>query len=97
MAPQMIEHHRKFRGIYADELKFTNDVNQDEALRKLYRKFLVFNNPIDKNVWTIDQFIHIWVIKILKATGNQFSGKSSYYSERFNDLRGRYGRKEPQY
>jgi len=96
----MIEHHRKFRGIYADELKFTNDVNQDEALRKLYRKFLIFNNPIDKDVWTIDQFIHIWVIRILKAVDNQFSdkyGRASYYSERFDDLRGRYDRKEPQY
>jgi hypothetical protein len=96
MAPQMIEHHRKFRGIYADELKFTNDVNQDEALRKLYRKFLVFNNPIDKDVWTIDQFVHIWVIRILKADVNQFSdkyGRASYYSERFDDLRGRYDRK----
>lgn len=38
----------------------------EEFIQKLYRKFLVFNKPINKDVWNIYKFLKIWLMKIAK-------------------------------
>lgn len=38
---------------------------QDEKFQALYRKFLVYNKPIDEKIWTPKQFLHMSVLKFL--------------------------------
>ena len=44
---------------------FIHSTLSDEKFQALYRKFLVYNKPIDENIWTPKQFLHMSIMKFL--------------------------------
>jgi hypothetical protein len=44
---------------------FIHSTLSDEKFQALYRKFLVYNKPIDEKIWTLKQFLHMSVMKFL--------------------------------
>lgn len=44
---------------------FIHSTLSDEKFQTLYRKFLVYNKPIDEKIWTPEQFLHMSIMKFL--------------------------------
>lgn len=59
----IIKDLRKLRNS-SNEHHYWEWLGEQEKWQKLYRKFLVFNKPIDENVWTIEQFLKMWFMKV---------------------------------
>lgn len=49
----------------SDKKRFTDETLSDKKFQALYRKFLVYNKPIDEKIWTLKQFLHMSVMKFL--------------------------------
>lgn len=45
--------------------EFIHSTLSDEKFQALYRKFLVYNKPIDEKIWTLKQFLHMSIMKFL--------------------------------
>ena len=45
--------------------KFIHSTLSDEKFQALYRKFLIYNKPIDEKIWTPKQFLHMSIMKFL--------------------------------
>ena len=44
---------------------FIHSTLSDEKFQALYRKFLIYNKPIDEKIWTPKQFLHMSIMKFL--------------------------------
>lgn len=89
-----IRHQTKIFGIYPDELEFTDYVIDNEEFQRQYRKFLVFNKPIDTNIWTSSQFLQMWVLKqykLLTVDDDDNNPKYKYWQQNVHNLRLKYG------